>query len=262
MFHPVNNMDKKNKLAQSDKIKPWSVILALLVWQITAMIIDQRILIVSPIAVLAELATIIGTPDFWGAVFASFIRIVGGFLLGTLCGVVLAVPASRYSFVRDMLAPFMITIRSIPVASFVILALIWFSSNNLAILISFLMVMPIIYTSVLEGIRNTDKSLLEMAGVFHVGNLKKLRYIYFFEVYPFFISGIKIALGLCWKSGIAAEVIGIPEPSIGEHLFNAKIFLDTPSLLCWTLVIVLISTGFEKLFLLMLRTLHKQLQKG
>ncbi len=255
-------MNKTPKFTQTDKIKPWAVLLALLLWQAVAMIINQRILIVSPLAVAAELVEIVPTLDFWGAVSFSFLRIVGGFLLGTACAVLLAIPASQFAFVRDLLAPFMLTVKSIPVASFVILALIWFSSENLAILISFLMVLPIVYTNVLEGIRHTDKNLLEMAAVFRMSKFKKIRYIYFFETFPFFLAGVKVALGLSWKAGVAAEVIGIPDHSIGENLFNAKIFLDTSSLFAWTVVIVLISTLFEKFFLRLLRLFYKWMQGG
>ena len=114
------------------------------------------------------------------------------------------------------------------------------------------LVLPIIYTNVLDGIGAVDKNLLEMAEVFQVPAGRRLRYIYISQVLPFFRSGCSIALGLCWKSGIAAEVIGIPDHSIGEHLYNAKVYLDTPDLFAWTLVIVLISIAFEKLFLTVL----------
>ncbi len=255
-------MERKNKEVQMEKLKPWAVVVALVLWQVLAMIVNQSFLLASPLAVILELWRILRTYDFWSATLYSFLRIVGGFLLGTSCAILLSVLASRFSFVRDLLAPFIITIKSIPVVSFVILALIWFSSQNLAILISFLMVLPIVYTNVLEGIRYTDKSLLEMAWVFHMKKRKKIRYIYFFEVFPFFVSGVKVALGLSWKAGIAAEVIGIPEHSIGENLYNAKIFLETPSLMAWTVVIICLSIGFEKIFLLFLRGLHKKLQRG
>ena len=114
------------------------------------------------------------------------------------------------------------------------------------------MVLPVIYTNVLGGIRSTDDKLLEMARVFNIPVWKRIRYIYVSQVLPFFRSACSVALGLCWKSGIAAEVIGIPKGSIGEKLYNAKIYLDTPDLFAWTLVIVLISLAFERLFLAVL----------
>jgi NitT/TauT family transport system permease protein len=152
----------------------------------------------------------------------------------------------------------MITIKSVPVVSFIILALIWFSSKNLAVLISFLMVLPIIYTNTLMGINNLDKDLKEMAKVFKIPTLRRIRYIEAPQIMPFFYSGCEIALGLCWKSGIAAEVIGIPKGSIGERLQQAKVYLDTPDLFAWTVVIVILSFLFERLIL----TLLKQLQKA
>ena len=134
-------------------------------------------------------------------------------------------------------------------ASFIILVLIWVPSRNLSVVISFLMVFPVMYTNLLKGIESTDRNLLEMAQVFRISLPRRIRYIYVSQVLPFFRAGCSVALGLCWKAGIAAEVIGIPEQSIGEMLYNAKIYLNTPDLFAWTVVIVMISLLFEKLFL-------------
>lgn len=121
--------------------------------------------------------------------------------------------------------------------------------HNLSVLISFLMVLPIIYASVLEGIRAADHQLLEMAKLFRVPPVRCIRYVYLPQVMPYFHSACGSALGLCWKAGIAAEVIGMPRGSIGECLQQAKVYLDTPDLFAWTLVIVVISLAFEKVFI-------------
>ena len=141
------------------------------------------------------------------------------------------------------------TVKAVPVASFIILVLIWVSPENLSVIISFLMVFPVIYTNVRDGIRSMDPRLAEMAKVFEIPVLLRVRYIYASQVLPFFRAGCSLALGLCWKSGIAAEVIGLPENTIGENLYNAKIYLNTPDLFAWTLVIVAVSVLFEKVFL-------------
>ena len=47
------------------------------------------------------------------------------------------------------------------------------------------MVLPIIYTNLLQGIKSTDPKMLEMAGVFRVGWLKRLKYIYLPQIKPF-----------------------------------------------------------------------------
>ena len=136
-----------------------------------------------------------------------------------------------------------------------------FSSKNLAVLISFLIVLPVLYTNLLSGIRAADPQLLEMARVFRVPALRGIRYVYLPQVLPYFRSACGSALGLCWKSGIAAEVIGMPDGSIGEQLQQAKIYLNTPDLFAWTLVIVLVSLIFEKVFLALLKRGERALER-
>ena len=215
-----------------NKIKLWAVLVWLLIWQAVSMWIGQEILLVSPVTVVFTLFQLAATAQFWLSIASSMLRIVGGFLLAVILGVALAGLSAASARLKEFLLPFVVTIKSIPVASFVILVLIWVSSRNLSVLISFLMVFPVIYTNVLDVISQMDGKLLEMAQVFDI---------------PF--GGCSLALGLCWKAGVAAEVIGIPQNSIGENLYNAKIYLDTPKLFAWTLVIICISVLFEKGFL-------------
>ena len=241
-------------------IRAWAVLVWLALWQLGAMAIDQQIILVSPLRVLSRLWELIPTPDFWGSIAYSLVRITAGFLLGVAAGTVLAALSestaalnARLARVEELLAPAMLAIKSIPVASFIILALILFSSRNLAVPISFLIVLPVLYSNVLGGIRAADSQLMEMARVFRIPVGRSIRYVYLPQVMPYFLSACGSALGLCWKSGIAAEVIGMPEGSIGEQLQQAKVYLDTPDLFAWTLVIVLVSLAFERAFLALLR---------
>lgn len=213
------------------------------------MALGQEILLVSPASVAMRLGQLALTGDFWRSIAFSLLRIAAGFLSAAVLGVALAALSARFVVVKELLAPAMLAIKAIPVASFIILVLIWVPSRNLSVLISFLMVLPIIYTNVLNGIQATDPQLLEMADVFALPASRSIRYIYVSQVLPFFRAACSVALGLCWKSGIAAEVIGIPTGSIGEKLYHAKVYLDTPDLFAWTLVIVFISLAFEKLIL-------------
>jgi NitT/TauT family transport system permease protein len=152
-------------------------------------------------------------------------------------------------------------IKSVPVASFIILCLIWLSSKSLSIFIGFLMVLPIVYTNMLHGIKSTDTKLLEMATLFRVGWGKKLKYIYLPHLKPYILSACSVSIGLAWKAGIAAEVIGIPDGSIGERLYEAKVYLSTADLFAWTAVIVVISVIFEKVFLRGLKWLFEGVEK-
>ena len=223
------------------------------------MAVNQKILLASPLSVLARLFTIWREPGFFGTVLFSFWRIAVGFGIGLLLGIILAVLAGRFSMIETLLWPFFITIKSIPVASFIIISLIWLSSRELSIFISFLIVLPIIYNNMLQGIHSTDSKMIEMANVFHVAWLKRLRYILLPHLMPYLISACSTALGLAWKSGVAAEIIGIPDGSMGEMLYNAKVYLNTIDLFAWTVIIVAVSVLFEKLVIALLKLSYRRL---
>lgn len=240
-------------MKEKHEIRLWAVLFWLIVWQLVSMRLGSDILLVSPAKVVYRLGQLAGEAVFWKSVVFTMSRIAAGFALAVAAGSVLAAGASRYARVRELLAPAMLTVKSVPVASFIILALVWFSSRNLSVLISFLMVLPIIYTNVLGGIRSVDRQLLEMARVFRLPGLRVARYIYLPQIMPFFYSACSVSLGMSWKAGVAAEVIGIPRGSIGERLQQAKVYLDTPDLFAWTVVIVAASLMFEKLVLLLIK---------
>ena len=243
------------------KLPLWAVLLWLLVWQAASMALDSDILLVSPLRVIATLLALLPTARFWASLLGSMARILGGFFLAAALGTLLAALAARFKRVEEWLAPPVLAMKTVPVASFVILALIWFGSRNLSVFIALVMVFPVIYTNVLAGVRAADRELAEMACVFRIPLLRRIRCIALPQVAPYFRAGCALGLGLCWKAGVAAEVIGMPVPSIGERLQQAKVYLDTPELFAWTLVIVLISVGFEKLFMAALGALERRLTR-
>ena len=180
------------------------------VWQAAAVAIGQEVFLVSPVQAIGTLVELLPQAEFWQRIGFSAGRILLGFGLGVLSSAVLAVAAEKWEWVDALLAPVMQLVKATPVASFIILALVWVSGSSLSVLISFLMVLPA------------------------------------------FRQGCSVALGICWKSGVAAEVIGLPDGSIGDALYRAKITLSTGELFAWTFVIILLSAVFEKLFLALL----------
>ena len=189
------------------------------VWQAAAAAIGQEVFLVSPVQAIGTLVELLPQAEFWQRIGFSAGRILLGFGLGVLSSAVLAVAAEKWEWVDALLAPVMQLVKATPVASFIILALVWVSGSSLSVLISFLMV---------------------------------LRAVWLPAVLPAFRQGCSVALGICWKSGVAAEVIGLPDGSIGDALYRAKITLSTGELFAWTFVIILLSAVFEKLFLALL----------
>lgn len=222
------------------------------IWQAGAWAVGNDILLVGPLDVLKVLIHLLPEPDFWRSIAMSFGKISLGFLAAFLCGILVGWAAFFLPLLDEFLAPAISFMKSVPVASFVILALIWMGSENLSVLIAFLVVFPIIYVNTIAGLRSTDQKLLEMAAVFGITGWRKVYGLYWPALLPYLKSSCKTALGMSWKSGIAAEVIGVPDHTIGEQLYLSKIYLSTAELFAWTLVIILASALFEKAFLVVL----------
>lgn len=224
----------------------------LAVWQLAGLVIRNDIIFASPADVARSFAALLPDPGFWISIGWSFGKILAGFFLAFLSGVLLGSLAFRFQLLKELLEPVMTLAKSIPVASFVILALIWIGSANLSVFISFLVVLPMIYVNTIAGLESTDEKLAEMARVFSLALPRRIRFLYVPALTPHLVSSCRIALGMSWKSGIAAEVIGVPAHTIGERLYMAKIYLATSDVFAWTIVIILISSLFERLFLRLL----------
>lgn len=217
------------------------------VWQILAMGVDNVLLVVTPLQALRALFIQAGQAEFWRSAFGSLWRIALGFLLGAVLALFLAAVSYRYKITEEVLRPFMVFCKAVPVAVFAVLILIWWGSSMLAVAICFLVVFPNIYLNTLEGLKSADRGLLEMAEVFRLPYGTRFFYIYRPALKPFLLSAFQLSLGMGWKSGVAAEVIGTPDHSIGGALYLAKIYLDTADLFAWTVVIVVLSVLFEKI---------------
>lgn len=222
-------------------------------WQILAAVIHNDILIVGPFQVLSALFHMVQQPSFWLSVAVSMSRIVGGFLAGTVLGILLAWLAYERKIIREILQPLMLFLKAVPVVSFIVLILIWAGGSWLAFFISMIVVMPIVYVNVLEGLNNTDRDLLEMAQVYRLPKLVCLRSIYSRSVRPYLEGALSLACGMAVKSGIAAEVIGQMRNTIGNGIYVSKVFLAIDELFAWTFMILILSWLFEKAVSIILR---------
>lgn len=225
------------------------------VWWIAAAAVDQVLLIPTPWQVLQTLGTLMGSALFWKAVGVSLLRILAGFFAALVTGTVLAVLTNRFRVVRALFSPLLHIVRAAPVASFIILTLVWIATDMVPVFISFLMVLPIVWVNVEEGLRRVDPQLKEVAAVYRFGWWKTLTKLTVPSVMPFFLTACVNGLGFAWKSGIAAEVICRPALSIGRQLQGAKLIMETPEVFAWTAVVVVLSIVLERLLLRLTRVL-------
>lgn len=232
----------------------------LTVWYLLSRQVDQVLLLPSPATVLEAFCRLVQQPDFWKSIGGSLFRICFGFLLALLAGVFLAVITAQVSWIRALLSPLLHIIRAAPVASFIVLTLVWLQTDTVPTFISFLMVLPIVWVNTEQGIRQTDPQLLEMSTVYGFSFRKKLRHIYLPSVKPYLLSAAVNGLGFAWKSGVSAEVLSLPEFSIGRNLYYAKNYLETPDVFAWTGMVILLSLVLERILLTI--TKRSQRRKG
>ena len=237
---------KQNNLK---KFLKWTAVslLWLAVWQLSAAAVGQELLIPYPKAVLLTLLELGSTAEFWRAVLYSMLRITAGYILGVTGGTGGAVLSARFQVFKAVFSPLLHLIRAVPVASFIILALVWIKSAYLAVFISFLMVLPLVWTAVQSGIESIDPKYLEMARTFGISPAKILFEIKIPLIMPSFAASATSALGFAWKSGVAAEVICRPANSLGKLLQDAKLYLETPRVFAVTATVALLSLSLELL---------------
>lgn len=242
-------------------IKAGAIAFWLAVWEIASLLIGEELFLPSPISVLEALAASAVDLSFWSAVLFTLERIILGFIISLSSAVILAFLSYRWRILGILLEPIVKVVRATPVASIVILILVWVRSRNLSVVISFMMVFPVVYQNVLKGLCDTDRNLIEMADAYRIRTLKRIRYIYLPYLVPYLESAISISLGLAWKSGIAAEVIGLPDGSIGERVYEAKIYLSMPDLFASTVTVIILAFVFERVFLYLSRIILRRISR-
>ena len=222
------------------------------VWQACAFLVDRHVggkgnelLLPYPLSVWKALVSLAGTGKFWAAVLASLGRIAAGLACGILLGAVLAALTCAYVWADRLFSPAIRVVRAAPVASFILLVLLWTGRDRVPAVISALMVMPVVWDGLSQGIRAVDGKLLELAKVCRFSRWRTVRLIYL----PSLRSHIPLttAAGLAWKAGVAAEVLCLPEPSLGQRIYYTKYYLDVPELFAWTAVTVALSMALERL---------------
>ena len=233
--------------------KPAIVLVWLFLWQLASDRLGHELLLVSPLRTVETLLELCMEREFWYSIGNSLFHCMSAFLLALAVGGLLAFLGWRMPLLHEFLMPPLSAMKATPVASFIILVLLWASSQAVSMVCAFVMVMPIVYANIYQGFCNIDQKLLEVGQTFALERGQYLKLIYVPSLKPYLLSACTVGIGFCWKSGVAAEVIGLPNHTIGMHLYNAKVYLETPELFAWTLTVVLLSVGIEKLLLRVLR---------
>lgn len=229
-----------------------------LIWLILSLLIDNSLLFPSPISVITRLVNLMLTSSFWTITLTSLCRVMIGIIIAIIIGVILGIISAKSDLFHSLISPLMTIIKATPVASFIILIVLFIGKNIVPSLISSMMVVPIVWENVYTGFKRIDKDLIEVTKIYSFSFKKSLKSLYVPSVMPYFISSILSSIGLGWKAGIAAEILYPPVLSIGKSISNANLYLETTDLFAWTLVVVSLSLFFEFTVRLLLSLLKKK----
>lgn len=231
------------------------------IWELLCQIVSSELLLPSPWKVLTVWADLVQKSSFWLSTGLSLLRITIGFSLAVIVGCLLAALTAYSKICKALISPILKVVKAAPVASFIILALVWIKTDILPLFISFLMVLPLVWANVEEGILQVDNRYLELGKVYRLSNWKMWKSIRIPSLLPYLLAAMNTGLGFAWKSGIAAEIICRPSLSIGTFMQQAKINLETPEVFVWTATVIVLSVVFENLFKMIFGKLGKRYQK-
>ena len=215
-------------------------------WMLVAALVAQPLILPGPGAVVAALLRLVCDGGTWAILAGSGARILGGLALAAVCGGVLAGVSSRSRAFARLVAPALSFVKATPVACVVVLLLIWLGSARVSIAAVFLMALPGVYFSLFEGLAQVDKPLEQMFRLHGVRGWRLFCAHTWREVLPFVLSCARAVIGMGWKAGVAAELIGMAVGTVGERIYQAKLLIETADLLAWTVLVVAVSWACER----------------
>lgn len=224
-----------------------SIIALILIWAFVAFIVDNEVKIPSPYATLLSFIEIVRDGKFFLRLGNTLFRVIISFTISFSLAIFLGVLSGFINPIYYLLKPLLLLQRSIPTMAVILLALIWLNRELAPILVGGLIVFPVLYTSVVTGIRAIDKKLLEMVKVYKLDFKRKLKCLYIPSVKEAIISISAVSMSLCIKVTIAAEVLSQPRFAIGTSFQMEKVAVNTAGVFAWSFIAIIIASIFEYL---------------
>ncbi len=224
-----------------------SILFLLGTWKVASMLIGSELILPAPEQTALSVGELFLEQDFIRIVSATIVRGLLGFAISFLLAIILGTWAGISAPFHAFLQPILVTIRSTPVISLILLALIWFDVGQVPVFIAILTMFPFICTNIAEGIRNLDPKLIVMARIYRVPTRRILKDIYLPGISPFIFSGVSSAMGFGWRAIIIGEVLSQPQYGIGTFMQNAQTYLLVDKVIAWTVIAIVLSYLFDQL---------------
>lgn len=218
----------------------------IVLWEVGARLLDEQLILPGPVETIGHAVAMIVAPGFLKILGSTILRGMIGFSIALFLAFFLGLWAGLSPRFHAFFSPLLITLRSVPVVSFILLALIWFSVDAVPVFIAILTMFPMICLSIIDGIHYADEELTTMARVYEVPQKRIIREVYLPSLTPFLFTGMSNAMGFGWRAIIIGEVLSQPEWGVGSAMHTAQTFLQVREVIAWTLIAVLVSFLFER----------------
>ena len=223
-----------------------SILLIPVFWQLLSWQMAQPQLIPTFPDLIRALFRLVYSPGFLVSIGTTLLRACAGLLLSLVAASITAILLNRSEGIRFLFMPWLSLLRSVPVISFILLALIFLNPEMIPLLIAFLTMYPLLTENLLKGLMNRRDSWKMLARQFHLNAWNCLFQINYPQLKPYLFSGLASAVGFGWRAIIMGEVLSQCVDGIGKRMKEAQVFIDVPELIAWTLVAIVLSWLTDK----------------
>lgn len=217
------------------------------IWQLIAMVIGNKLLLPGPVDTFARLLELFVSGQVLSPLLETTAKALIGLFLSLAVALVLGFFMGLNRFIYSLFEPAIIIIQSVPIISWLALALLWWGIGfSSPVYIVFLTLFPILTINVTEGVKNVDGKLVEMAKAFSIPWKTVLSDIYFASAFPFILSAMKVGVSFMWKSVAIAEFM-VGTSGIGRKISDSKYSLETTDVFAFTILLVILGIISEKI---------------
>lgn len=224
-----------------------SVVILFLLWYGFSQIVNNPFVLPNPLDVIKRLVLLLGDPKTYLIVFTTLYRLIIAFTLSAVLAIILGLLAGNYSFIAEFLKPLVSVLRTLPVASIIVIILIIFGNKLSLYLITFLMIFPLIYEATKDGIMNIPQDLNNNIALETHHKLIIMLKIQLPLAFSYIKTSLFQGLGLGFKVIVMAEFISQTTKGIGKELYSGSISINYELVFAWTLIIIILVLLFELL---------------
>jgi NitT/TauT family transport system permease protein len=236
---------KVNRMKKNHRIQIFAVCFLLLAWKCIALLLANEHILPSPEKVFLQVARLFLSAHFYLDLGYTIMRGLAGFIISLALALIIGIPTALNHTLYALINPLIVAIRSTPVISFILLALIWFGPDNVPVFIAMLTMFPLICSGVISGIRDVNPQFIEMSELYNITGSRLIREVYMPSTLPFLFNGISNAMGFGWRAVIIGEVLSQPLFGIGSEMQKAQAYLMVPDLIAWTMIAIVVASVFE-----------------